>query len=56
MQWSFNHMQAPKGSSVYLRLSTRALAQPERTMTPELKENILKGAYWHAQPTDATKV
>ena len=32
---------APLGSSVYLRLSTRPLAQPERTLTPELTQAII---------------
>src|SRR5207253_4413212 len=30
MRWSFEHMQAENGGSVYLRLSTRPLVQPER--------------------------
>lgn len=29
------------GSSVYLRLSTRPLEQPERTMTSELQQGII---------------
>ena len=35
MAWGFRHMQAPDGESIYLRLSTRSLPQPRRTMTPE---------------------
>jgi pyruvate dehydrogenase E1 component len=31
MEWAFGHMQEPQGGSVYLRLSTRAIAQPGRT-------------------------
>ena len=34
LRWAFEHMQAPDGGSVYLRLSTRQIAQPEREMTP----------------------
>jgi pyruvate dehydrogenase E1 component len=38
------------GGSVYLRLSTRSLDQPQRTMTPELVEDIVDGAYWMRKP------
>ncbi len=38
------------GGSVYLRLSTRALEQPRRAMTPALEEAILQGAYWLRPP------
>ena len=50
MAWSFEHMQADDGGSVYLRLSTRPLSQPKREMTPELSEGIRKGAYWRQKP------
>jgi len=51
MRWGFEHMQEPKGGSVYLRLSTRALAQPGREMTPELAQQVLRGAYWAKEPS-----
>jgi pyruvate dehydrogenase E1 component len=38
------------GGSVYLRLSTRALEQPQREMTPELTQEIVDGAYWMRKP------
>jgi len=38
------------GGSVYLRLTTRPLEQPQRTMTPELAEDIVDGAYWMRRP------
>ncbi len=50
MAWGFDHMQKPDGSSVYLRLSTRPLEQPEREMTQDLKSGILTGAYWAVEP------
>ncbi len=53
MAWSFEHMQADDGGSVYLRLSTRSLNQPQRDMTPGLSEGIRNGAYWRQKP--ATK-
>ncbi|MCG6122815.1 MAG: transketolase [Microvirga sp.] len=38
------------GGSIYLRLSTRALEQPNRAMTPELAQGIVDGAYWLREP------
>lgn len=38
------------GGSVYLRLSTRPLAQPTRAMTPDLARDIIDGAYWLRRP------
>lgn len=49
MRWSFGHMQAPDGGSVYLRLTTRSLAQVERT-DDAWREPALKGAYWLREP------
>ncbi len=60
LRWAFAYMQkdsdaAPSernwlrdetGGSVYLRLSTRPVEQIERTMTPELRQQIVDGAYW----------
>jgi pyruvate dehydrogenase E1 component len=43
-------MQRPDGCSVYLRLSTRPLKQPARDMTPDLRADILSGAYWVKRP------
>jgi pyruvate dehydrogenase E1 component len=43
-----------KGGSVYLRLSTRPLAQLPRTMTPTLREDIIQGGYWIRQPEPGT--
>ncbi len=50
MRWSFGHMQADDGGSVYLRLTTRQLAQVERT-DDAWREDALKGAYWLKAPT-----
>ncbi|NVO14086.1 MAG: transketolase [Rhodoplanes sp.] len=38
------------GGSVYLRLSTRPVEQPQRTMTDELRQGIIDGAYWMRKP------
>ncbi|QCG89550.1 transketolase [Azospirillum sp. TSH100] len=64
MRWAFDYMQrdgegAPgernwlrdeTGGSVYLRLSSRALEQPIRTMDEELARDIVDGAYWLRKP------
>ena len=43
-------IQREDGGSVYLRLSTRPLDQPERTLDPALAEAIVAGAYWLREP------
>ena len=50
--WSLGHVQAPgdQGGSVYLRLSTRALEQPRRAMTPALAADVVQGGYWMRPP------
>jgi pyruvate dehydrogenase E1 component len=50
MRWSFDFMQRPEGNSVYLRLSTRALEQPDRTLSPDQIADVLAGAYWQVAP------
>jgi pyruvate dehydrogenase E1 component len=38
------------GGSVYLRLTTRPIEQIARTMTPELRRDIIDGGYWLRKP------
>jgi pyruvate dehydrogenase E1 component len=45
-----NWLRDETGGSVYLRLSTRPVEQIERTMTPELAQQIVDGAYWLREP------
>ncbi len=49
MRWAFEHMQQPEGSSVYLRLTTRTIAQPERT-DDSWQADALQGGYWLRAP------
>ncbi len=49
MRHAFEHMQKPEGSSVYLRLSTRAIAQVERA-SDGWQADAIKGGYWLKQP------
>ncbi len=44
------------GGSVYLRLSTRPLQQPSRTMDETLKRGIIDGAYWMREPGPGAEV
>jgi pyruvate dehydrogenase E1 component len=64
LRWSFAHMQRDDGDepdrttwlrdalggAVYLRLSTRTLQQPQRAMTADLTEDVIRGAYWLRRP------
>ncbi|MGH7022780.1 MAG: transketolase, partial [Caulobacteraceae bacterium] len=50
MRWSFDHLQAQDGGSVYLRLSTRVLDQPEREVSEAWTRQLIDGAYWQVEP------
>ena len=64
LAWSFDYIQKngegqasernwlrdETGGSVYLRLSTRPVEQIKRTITPELRQGIIDGAYWMRKP------
>jgi pyruvate dehydrogenase E1 component len=67
MEWAFDYMQRggdedkekrwhrdEKGGSVYLRLSTRPIDQLARSMTPDLRDQIIDGAYWLRRPEPGT--
>ena len=49
MRHAFDHLQKPDGSSVYLRTSTRSIAQIERTDS-DWESDALKGGYWLRKP------
>ncbi|WP_295524732.1 transketolase [Novosphingobium sp. Chol11] len=55
MHWAFGHMQAADGGSVYLRLSTRAIDQIERT-DDGWQVDALRGGYWLRKPASGTKL
>jgi pyruvate dehydrogenase E1 component len=65
LEWAFEYIQrTPKtasgddwvheqeGGSVYLRLSTRPLDQPVRTLSAEQKSGIISGGYWLRPPQE----
>ena len=63
MRWAFDYMQQSggeisernwlrdeTGGAVYLRLSTRPIEQMQRTITSDLAQQIVDGAYWLRKP------
>jgi pyruvate dehydrogenase E1 component len=50
MRHGLDYMQQDRGGSVYLRLSTRSLPQPQRTLSPAQEADIVSGGYWYAAP------
>jgi pyruvate dehydrogenase E1 component len=53
MRHAFAHMQKPDGSAVWLRLSTRGLAQPERSLDPAA---VIAGGYWAVPPAPGARI
>lgn len=45
-----NWLRDETGGSIYLRLSTRPIEQPHRTIDAELERQIIDGAYWMRKP------
>lgn len=54
MAWTFAHMQADEGSSVYLRLTTRQIEQQARG-DAAWEAGALAGAYWLREPASGAK-
>jgi len=54
MRWSFEHLQAEHGGSVYLRLSTRVIEQVSRP-DDSWEADMLRGAYWLRAPGPAAE-
>lgn len=54
MRWAFDHMQQKDGSSVYLRLSTRAIHQIDRE-NDDWEADALKGGYWLKKPAPGSE-
>ncbi len=56
LRFAFGHLQAEDGSSVYLRLTTRAIDQPDRTISPDLAAAMIAGAYWLRPPAESAEL
>ncbi len=56
LRWAFDYMQRSGGSgdaaggSVYLRLSTRSIPQPQRQLGQADADDIIAGGYWVRRP------
>ena len=53
LRHAFAHMQAPDGCAVWLRLSTRQLDQPSRTLDPAA---VIAGAHWAVPPGPGARI
>ncbi len=55
MAHAFGQIQAEQGASTYLRLSTRVIAQPERT-DDVWRRGVVEGAYWLRPPAAGARL
>jgi pyruvate dehydrogenase E1 component len=53
LRHAFAHMQAPDGSAVWLRLSTRQLDQPDRRLDPAA---VIAGGHWVVPPAAGARI
>src|SRR5438874_2158054 len=56
LRWAFDQIQREDGQSVYFRLSTRPIEQPERDVDAALAEAIIVGAYWLREPSPGAEL
>ena len=67
MEWSFDYLQREgeggsgwlrddTGGSVYLRLSTNPIEQPQRILDDALKQEVIDGGYWLRRPGPGAEV
>ncbi len=68
LNWAFDYLQRDgeieeqiplcdaRGGSVYLRLTTRKIAQPQRVLSQKCKQDIIAGGYWLHAPDEHTRV
>jgi pyruvate dehydrogenase E1 component len=67
--WAFDYMQRDgtargdsvwlreaQGGSVYLRLTTRPILQPDRTPDAALRDGIIQGGYWLREPAPGAEL
>jgi len=56
LRWAMAEIQEEAGESVYFRLSTRPIDQPQRELAPELERQVVAGAYWLREPADGAEL
>jgi pyruvate dehydrogenase E1 component len=50
LRWAFAEIQRDVGESVYFRLSTRPIEQPERVVDLSFADSVVGGGYWLREP------
>jgi pyruvate dehydrogenase E1 component len=53
LRHALEFMQQPNGSAVWLRLSTRTLPQPDRSLDPA---EVIAGAHWVVKPAEGARL
>jgi pyruvate dehydrogenase E1 component len=53
LRHAFDWMQRPEGSSIWLRLSTRLLPQPDRAL---IAADVIAGAHWVVPPAPGARI
>ena len=56
LRWALEEIQREGGESVYFRLSTRPVEQPERALDAAHAEAIVAGAYWLREPAPGAEL
>ena len=69
LEWAFDYLQRDgtglsdtswlrdvEGGSVYLRLTTRPLTQPKRTVSNMFRDAVIEGGYWLREPGPEAEV
>lgn len=58
MAWGFDYLQqpGPAGGSLYMRLSTRPIAQVQRASDTDFEADVVAGGYWRQAPSARTQV
>jgi pyruvate dehydrogenase E1 component len=69
LEWAFDYLQRDgtglsdtswlrdvEGGSVYLRLTTRPLTQPKRSLSGEIRDAVIEGGYWLREPGPEAEV
>ncbi|HTV87739.1 MAG TPA: transketolase [Stellaceae bacterium] len=56
LHWALAEIQRDSGRSVYFRLSTRPVAQPERHLDAAAIEAVISGAYWLREPAPGAEL
>ncbi len=56
LRWAFEEIQREQGESVYFRLSTRPIDQPDRPISGDLEAAIIAGAYWLREPAEGAEL